>query len=104
MQTIFQAVGYFSTEAGSCTWTPVASFKSRADALAFIEAENDEVQADMLSLEEIVCVDDYGFPMTRREWSDTFPERVRCQADEIADAKAKADSFKAYCREMGLNS
>lgn len=102
MQTIFQAVGYFHTEAGPCTWTPVATFKTRAEAEAFV-AENEE--HGVTEVEETTCVDDYGFPLTRREWAEVFPARVRCQADEIAYVTAdKAAKFRAYCKEMGANS
>lgn len=101
MQTIFQAVGYFHTEAGPCTWTPVASFKTRAAAEAFVAANEEHGVTDV---EETACVDDYGFPMTRKEWADLFPARVRCQADEIEDAAEKAAKFRAYCKEMGANS
>lgn len=76
--TIWIAVGHFDYgyEGQHAEWTPVASFTSEADARAFVQTENDAVQAEMLIVDQIACVDDYGYPVTRREWADLYPERV----------------------------
>jgi len=83
MQYIFQAVGHFDfgNDGQHAEWTPVASFTNLADAQAFCDRENDEVQAEMLVVEETTCVDDHGYPLTRREWSQLYPNRVFANMD-----------------------
>lgn len=78
MQYIFQAVGHFDygNPGEHAEWTPVASFKTLSDCQAFCDKANDEVQAEMLVVDENAMVDDYGYPCTRQEWAECYPERV----------------------------
>ncbi len=105
MQVIYQAVGHFSYPGiGSCEHTVVASFKARADAAAFCKEANDEVQCDMMEVEEIWCVDNYGFPVCRKEYAELHPNLLESVEERHAAKLAKEAAFRAYCKEMGANS
>lgn len=83
MQMIFQAVGYYCSPTPDGGWTSdpmvrrvAASFKARADAQAFCDRNNDAIQASELEVEEFTCVDDYGYPVTRTQYVELFPNML----------------------------
>ncbi len=71
MNRIFVVFGEFITDDPvRPTRVDIASFKSRSDAAMFAWGENHKMQADVLEVEEITCVDDYGFPVSRLEYAE----------------------------------
>lgn len=72
----------------------------RAAAEAFAKEENDEVQCEILTVDEVALVDNYGFPCQRNE--------TRFVAPWIADVPLFASkhyaplSYAKYVREMSV--
>lgn len=64
--TLFEAV--FTPESRA-----VASFWTRANAQQFCDDQNDAVQACILEVEDVACVDRYGFPVSRVEYRELHP-------------------------------
>ncbi len=70
---IFQAVGYYHVPGKPCARRVIASFKTEIDAQTFCDRNNDAIQATELEMQETTCVDNYGFPVTRAEYAELFP-------------------------------
>jgi hypothetical protein len=73
---IFEAVFEHSPVVGEPpVRTVVACFTTKTDADDFCRKVNDEEQCTVLEVEDVACVDDYGFPVTRAEYAQLFPHR-----------------------------
>lgn len=86
MQTIYVA-GIELWIQGDLRFQAIASFLDRSAAEAFVRAENDAVQADMLVISKNPLVDDFGFLMSPREFpglrTEVFAALATSYFDEI---------------------
>lgn len=55
-----------------CEDFQVASFKRLDDAKAFAYEIDEEYQCEVCSIVSIACVDNYGYPVTRKEYADAY--------------------------------
>lgn len=65
-------------ENGSIVDRPVtiACFFTRQSAEEFAKVENDELQANIHSVDQYDMIDKYGFPMSAREWPEIYGRRI----------------------------